>query len=184
MCGRYYIAADERDMAEILEAVEFGAAVKTGEVFPSDPAPVLRSGGVITAMSWGYPRYDGKGLIINARSETAAEKPTFRRDLAGGRCLVPASWYFEWEKRRGSRIRYRLRPREPGPVWLAALSRREPDGTYRFVILTRQAAPGIAFIHDRMPVILPPRTHDAWLHARDPEPALRGAEEEILYAEV
>lgn len=183
MCGRYYIAAEDRDLAEILEAVEFAAAVKTGEIAPSDPAPVLRSGGEITAMRWGYPRFDGKGLIINARSETAAEKAMFRGDLRTGRCLVPASWYFEWEKRRDSRIRYRLRPREAGPVWLAGLSRRERDGEYRFVILTRAASPDIAFIHERMPVILPRRTHDAWLHGGDPAAALQWAEEQLEFAE-
>lgn len=108
MCGRYYIA-EEDSAAELQEIIEQlnrrGAEVKTGEIYPTDTVPVLANNKsmVITpfAMKWGYTLPDGK-QIINARSETAADKPLFRDGMLQRRCLIPATNYFEWEKR----IRY------------------------------------------------------------------------------
>ena len=79
--------------------VEQNASVNTGEIYPTNNVPVLVPDGGIMVMRWGFSRFDGKGVIINARSETAASKPIFARPMVVGRCLVPASWYFEWENR-------------------------------------------------------------------------------------
>lgn len=83
MCGRYYIAEEDSaaELQEILEQLNRrGAAVKTGEIYPTDTVPVLANNKslVITpfAMKWGYTLPDGK-QIINARSETAADKTLF-----------------------------------------------------------------------------------------------------------
>ena len=105
MCGRYYIA-EEDSAAELQEIIEQlnrrGTEVKTGEIYPTDTVPVLANNKsmVITpfAMKWGYTLPDGK-QIINARSETAADKPLFRDGMQQRRCLIPATNYFEWEKR-------------------------------------------------------------------------------------
>ena len=61
MCGRYYIEVDEREMRDIVAEAERNIAVKTGEVFPTDVAPVRAPDGALTAMRWGFPRWDGKG---------------------------------------------------------------------------------------------------------------------------
>ena len=99
-------------------------------------------------MHWGFPRFDGKGEVINARSETATQKNMFRRALMEGRCLIPSSWYFEWEKRRSEKIKYALASRDSGLTWLAGISRVDPEtGERSFVILTRPVWDGIAFIH-------------------------------------
>ncbi|MDY2834180.1 MAG: SOS response-associated peptidase, partial [Candidatus Aphodomonas sp.] len=84
MCGRYYIA-EEDSAAELQEIIEQlnrrGAEVKTGEIYPTDTVPVLANNKSMViapfAMKWGYTLPDGK-QIINARSETAADKPLFR----------------------------------------------------------------------------------------------------------
>ena len=185
MCGRYYIEMDDDELRALVERIENGSAVKTGEVFPGDEAAVIAPGGGAAAMRWGFPRWDGKGQIINARSETAADKSMFRAPMQTGRCLVPASWYFEWEKRGSAKIKYALKPESGGIVWLAGISRKNRDtGEDDFVILTRPAWSGIGFIHDRMPVILPAAVHDEWLHGRSPERVLENAVEKVEFREV
>ena len=77
--------------------------VAHGEVFPSDviAALALSKNGCRASfpMHWGFQRRDGKGLIVNTRSETANTSPLFRDSLRTRRCLIPASWYYEWETR-------------------------------------------------------------------------------------
>lgn len=182
MCGRYYIEIDNIELNSIIAEVEKKAAVKTGEIYPTNTVPVLSPNGTMTAMRWGFPRYDNKGEVINARSETAAEKNMFRYPMMEGRCLVPASWYFEWEKRGSKKIKYALAAPDNRPVWLAGLSRRDAKtGDSLFVILTRPAWSGISFIHDRMPVILPKEIHDEWLFGHDPKGTMNRASDEVRY---
>ena len=92
MCGRYMITddADIEEIGRILRDIDdkyngTGVSVKTGEIFPADNAPILsvQSGKpTLLAMKWGFPKWDGKGVIINAKSETAAEKRMFAGLLA------------------------------------------------------------------------------------------------------
>ncbi|MDR1547777.1 MAG: SOS response-associated peptidase [Hungatella sp.] len=182
MCGRYYIEIDDAELRSIVAEVEKKTAVKTEEVFPTNLAPVLSPNGIMTAMRWGFPKYDGKGEIINARSETAAEKNMFRRPMMEGRCLVPASWYFEWERRGKQKVKYALKAPEKSHVWMAGLSKTDSQtGDSSFVILTRPAWSGISFIHDRMPVILPQKSHDQWLYGHDPISTMNQAISEVDY---
>lgn len=182
MCGRYYIEIDNAELSSIIAAVENKATIKTGEIYPTNIAPVMSPKGELTAMRWGFPKYDGKGEIINARSETADKKVTFKGPMTDGRCLVPASWYFEWEKRGKQKIKYALEAPDNRPVWMAGLSRTDHNtGESLFVVLTRPAWSGISFIHDRMPVILPRETHDEWLNGHDPMNVMRKSINEVNY---
>jgi putative SOS response-associated peptidase YedK len=182
MCGRYYIEIDDFELRSIIAEVEKKTVVKTGEIFPTNLAPVLSSNGIMTAMRWGFPKYDGKGEIINARSETAAEKNMFRRPMMEGRCLVPASWYFEWERRGKQKVKYALMAPERSPLWMAGLSKTDSQtGDSTFVILTRPAWSGISFIHDRMPVILSQKNHDEWLYGHNPISTMNQAVSEVQY---
>ena len=62
-------------------------------------------------MQWGYkPFQEGGRLLINARSETASEKSTFKKSMAARRCLIPASWYFEREGQAGNKIKNAIQP--------------------------------------------------------------------------
>ncbi len=170
MCGRYYIPEpdDDAGFKEILEHVKkvYGnqpayAGMKRGEIFPTDIVPVV-TGNAPALMKWGFPRFDGKGQVINARLETADEKPMFRKSYAAARCLVPAGHYFEWRKDGARKTKYAVG--RDGMIYMAGLYRREPDWPLPlFVILTRPAAPGLAFIHDRMPVIVPEAVRRKWL---------------------
>ncbi len=185
MCGRFYTDFDDahyREMIAMLyierERDDEPLPLKSGEVFPADCVAALDAAGP-RAMRWGFARFDGKGRVINARSETALEKNMFRLPMCSdhanttaGRCLIPASGYFEWETREKQKIKYKLRPAREGLFTFAGLYRSEAgERTPVFVILTAPASGGISFIHDRMPLILPPEQREAWLN--DPQCAAR-----------
>lgn len=170
MCGRYYIPEpdDDADFREIMKHVHqvYGdtpalSGIKSGEILPASIVPVVTQSEPVL-MKWGFSRYDGKGLVINARLETASEKPMFKNAFRNARCLVPASHYFEWRKDGAHKIKYAIG--RDAPIYMAGLYRREPDAPLPlFVILTRPAASGISFIHDRMPVVIPEAVRHQWL---------------------
>ena len=185
MCGRFYMDIEEKEFREILDEMERNAAsldgvnVKDhGEIYPTDTVPVLTGEHSGRLMQWGFRTFDGKGPIINARSETLMERPMFRRPALEHRCLIPATNYFEWQKAGSRKVKYALRPEEGSVFYMAGLYRMEQDSAApRFVIITRDAAPGIRQIHDRMPVILLEPHSLAWLeHGAD---ALQYAEKTI-----
>ena len=178
MCCRYWVEespelrkiVEEMNRSPLTEKWKNRNAVKSsGEIRPTDVVPVIapdRTGRrAVYPMKWGYT---GKSLLINARMETAAEKPTFREDWARHRCIVPASWYYEWEHERGSDGRsrtgdkYLIRPKDSALTWLCGLYRIE-NGLPVFVVLTREPGEKIRFIHDRMPLIMPENLVNEWI---------------------
>ncbi|MDR1608705.1 MAG: SOS response-associated peptidase [Deltaproteobacteria bacterium] len=164
MCGRFFIKSDDKELMAIAQAAEAGLSlkVKTGEIFPTDIVAVQTGPGEYRPMKWGFSGFD-KRPIINARSETAMEKPTFKRSMLQSRCLVPASGYFEWKKEGSKKIKYQFfRPQSL--TLMAGLWRQETGlSTPSFVILTRAASPSLERVHDRMPVILPTNLMEDWL---------------------
>lgn len=98
MCGRYCLYEDgNEELRKILDRAE--GEFKIGEIFPTDKAPIiLEKSGVLKpeAVVWGFPRFRGKGVVINARAETVPEKPMFRRSFDTKRCVIPSSGFFEW----------------------------------------------------------------------------------------
>ncbi len=178
MCTRYWLD-DSPEVKAILEQMEHTALtirwltqgeIKThGEIRPTDVVPVIapnRAGKrTVFPMKWGF---SGRSLLLNARTETAGTKPTFRDSWLQRRCAVPASWYFEWEHltdaagKKKTGAKYRIRPEGAGLTWLGGLYRIE-EGLPVFVILTREPGEEIRFIHDRMPLILPENRLDDWI---------------------
>lgn len=201
MCGRYYIPPEDDDTGfqVILDQLRAGsndspllAKMKRGEIFPSDIVPAVTRAAPIL-MKWGFSRFDGKGLVINARLETAEEKPMFKKAYERNRCLIPAGYYFEWQKyetasataNAGAKAvaKHKFAIGSGAPIYMAGLYKSEPDSPAPlFVILTRPAAPGIAFIHDRMPVIVPEDIREKWLMygMRTPE-LLEASDENMKY---
>lgn len=171
MCGRYHID-DGRDAVqqylisdEAEQGPDQGRAGAGRDIFPTDPAPVVTMGAhsapVILSMRWGYTLPDGR-KIINARSETAAEKPLFRQSMQRYRCAVPATHYYEWRRVGRQRVKYAIRPVGSGHFYMAGCYRFEGQVPV-FCILTRAVSPSIAMIHDRMPVILPSMALRDWV---------------------
>jgi len=105
--------------------------------------------------------------IINARSETAAEKPSFRGALRHRRCLVPTTGFYEWTGKPGAKQPHLIRPHNGGLMAMAGLAEHwaGADGSEleTMAILTTSANSTMQPIHDRMPVIIPPEHFETWL---------------------
>lgn len=197
MCCRYWAdespelraIVEEMNRSPLVRKWQNTKAVKSfGEIFPTDVVPVIapnRSGErAVYPMKWGY---SGRSLLLNARVETAAEKPTFRNDWARHRCIVPASWYFEWEHRPGNDgkmhtgDKYMIQPKGSTMTWLCGLYRIE-DGLPVFVVLTREPGEEIRFLHNRMPLILPENLVNDWIRpATKPEDLLPCALTDMIF---
>lgn len=171
MCGRYMFSKDSSSemVQEVLENLQNRQIeVKTGEVFPGDVAAVIASNRKLESqafgMKWGYQLPDGK-LIFNARSETAAQKAMFADGMRQRRCLIPADSYYEWQKTGQGKQKFEIAPAGMDGFFLAGIYRIE-QGRPVFSILTKEAVDSIAFIHNRMPVILPNDAIKDWLNPR------------------
>lgn len=187
MCGRYYV--DEQTAEEIKRLVyrisrNLQMKITTGDVRPSESAPVLlreAAGWRPAMMKWGFPGREGAGLLINARSETVLEKPTFRDAIRIRRCVIPAGGFYEWNSRRE---KYKCFRRGQKVMYLAGCFNRFEEEE-RFVILTTKANHSMAAIHERMPLLVPEEDLETWLEdssalsgllAGEPEPLLTETE--------
>ncbi len=187
MCGRFALSITAAEFA-----CSFGTPPPAGfrpryNIAPGTGIAAIRGGpeGYREAlwMEWGLVapwKRDPKAgpRPINARIESAAEKPMFREAFRLRRCIVPADGFFEWRKRQGRPARpYFVRRRDGAPLLFAALwsPRSAGDGEPAeklpsCAILTRPAVPAIAGIHPRMPLLLAPEQLECWLDpgVRDP----------------
>lgn len=173
MCGRYSLYADEQHQ-EILQIVRSldskypGNNMKHGEIYPTNTAPILslQKNEIKPELSvWGFPRFGSKGSIINARSETADERPMFRKSLHTRRCVVPSTGFYEWSQDR-SKTKFRFHLPETQTLYMAGIY-NEFKGENKYVILTTAANNSISDIHDRMPVVLPKHMIEDWLSSED-----------------
>ena len=107
MCCRYAIN----------EAVisRYPSIRRQGDIRPSESAPAIVAGGIME-LSWGFER-QGKPLVINARGETAWEKPMFREAMALHRCALPAAWFYEWDRQKQRNV---FHPADGGILLLPA----------------------------------------------------------------
>lgn len=145
-----------------------------GEIFPTNQVPILVGENqsmsqsdskneekdiVLTMSKWGFTAPTGKGVLINARSETAFEKKTFRESLMSRRCIIPAAGFYEWDSDK-NKIYFTV-PEKPC-MYMAGLYRYEKEEC-RFVILTTAANASMKDIHDRMPLILDEKMVSEWI---------------------
>ena len=115
--------------------------------------------------SWARNQPGARGLI-NARSETVLEKPTFQDAFRQRRCVIPVNGWFEWRPENGGKTPYWLRPEATEMFSLAGIwesGGTSPGAVGSFVILTMAAAPAIADIHHRQPLILDDDATEEWL---------------------
>ncbi|MBX3387694.1 MAG: SOS response-associated peptidase [Phycisphaeraceae bacterium] len=200
MCGRYTYLFTWKQLRRLLDLVSWPEEELTPRynVAPMQGAPVVRlrtdgdqRGERCGAMlRWGLVPFwaDDPSIgsrMINARSETAFEKPAFRKAIAERRCVVPISGFYEWQAVEGERTKrphYITRP-DGEPIMLAGLWERwrdkaaalgspagEPLET--FTVLTTAPNALMRPLHDRMPAILTPTQCDAWLDPASERPAL------------
>lgn len=171
MCGRYTLAHAEAAKAALerlgIKMSNEVALPTRYNVAPTQIMPVVR-GDKLTAMKWGVMRtIQGKPkLVINARSETAATKFSFRDNVKSRRCIIPADGFFEWLRSPDGKTRtpYWFRVKGGEPFWIAGIY-DEASETVPPTSIPLTTAPNelIAPIHDRMPVILDDSLAKEWL---------------------
>lgn len=177
MCGRFALDAEECVLTDALGCrVGYdGASVPRYNISPSQHISLVRTGNggrEWVNLQWGLvPHWASDPSIgarlINARSETAATKPSFRDALASRRCVIPATAFYEWEARRDGKQPHAIRRRDGKPMAFAGLWEQwqGPGGEARetVVILTTSAGADLDWLHDRMPLILPETDLEPWL---------------------
>ena len=183
MCGRFTITSSREVLASQLglDAAEFAELVPRYNAAPSQRIPAVRARAdgklEVVGMKWGLvPAWSPSASgLVNARAETAAEKPSFREAVRLRRCLVPADGFIEWETAAGKKQPhwFRLAGGEPfafAAIWEPGVG-PEPETV---AILTVEAGDDIRDFHDRMPAILHADQFSAWLdgsrYARDLKP--------------
>lgn len=178
MCCRYYVESSERTRELVAQMPpslrsrweRTDAVRSSGEINPTDVAPVIAPNSkgerAVYPMKWGYAM---ASLVINARVESAAKKPSFADGWKSHRCIIPATYYYEWEHLKDMQTgkektgdKYILQTKGKETTYLCGLYRIIGELPY-FVILTRQPGESIRFIHDRMPLILPEEYIDDWI---------------------
>ena len=195
MCGRYASIKAPADLADEFRAVDAtdGAARADYNVAPTkqiiavverhprdaegppDPGTSERT---LRLVRWGLvpswakdPKAGAK--MINARSESAAEKPAFRRAVNARRCLIPADGWYEWQRGPEHKQPYYTHYADGSSLAMAGIweywkpkddpEGQYPDGLVTASVLTTSAVGVLAQVHDRMPLLLPPSAWDAWL---------------------
>ena len=175
MCGRYSVLTEDEiiEIRKILQELslrivkdEFEQYDKEPcEICPTDHAPVIirnNEGVSFESLKWGFTKWDGSGVIINARCETIETKSMFSTLTKAGRCVVPASEFFEWEKVGKKKKKHYAKDKDGNILFFAGLYRNTEDGR-EFVIITKEATGDMARIHDRLPVILCVNQIEPWL---------------------
>jgi len=145
-------------------------------IAPSQQVPIIRNaatgGRYLSFVRWGLVPHWAKDTsigsrMINARSETAHEKPAFRIAIRARRCIIPANGFFEWDHSGKGRIPHYITMRDGSPIAFAGIwdSWKSTDGELLETcsILTTTANSLIATLHERMPVILHPTEFNLWL---------------------
>ncbi len=133
---------------------DYPGQYKTGEIFPGDTAAaILGENGRLkhAPATFGFPGFKDRQLILNARVETAAQKPTFADCLRERRVILPADGFYEWSHDE-KKTKYLFTLDRSRMLYLCGLYKLI-NGQYRFVILTRPANDSMIEVHDRMPVI-------------------------------
>ncbi|MDY7108582.1 MAG: SOS response-associated peptidase [Planctomycetota bacterium] len=198
MCGRYALMSDPELLVELFALASLPVLKPRYNIAPTQQAPIVRAPGAsgkgqggdegrrrLDFLHWGlipsWAKDPSMGArMINARSETAAEKPAFRSAMRRRRCLVPADAFYEWQKRAGGKQPYCIRMRDGSPFAFAGLWERweppegegeETEPVESFTILTTTPNAVMKKLHDRMPVIIPREAYDLWLDETVQDPA-------------
>ena len=175
MCGRFLSTATPEEVRRHFAYTDMPNFPPREDIRPTEPIGiVVRAEGVrrFRLVRWGFwpawvkdPREFS--LLINARAETALDKPSFRAAMRHGRCLVPATGFVEWRRDGTKKTPFRIVPRAGGLVAFAGLTETwsAPDGSEvdTAAILTVDANATVGAIHDRMPAVIPPERYDDWL---------------------
>lgn len=188
MCGRYTLY-QTGELSQRFEVPKANSDPLVQELKPSYNVAPGRQMPIVTTgqdgrqlelMRWGLipvwakdPKIGWK--MINARSETVFEKPSWKRPALKQRCLVPANGFYEWKAEKDGKQPFFVRPKDQELFGFAGVYDHWTDPESQelvrsFSILTTRANREMAGVHERMPVILHPQDEDRWLDATNDQP--------------
>jgi putative SOS response-associated peptidase YedK len=187
MCGRIALTHTWEELVELYNLVMPGVTgdavpppryniAPTQPIFMVDDGP---KGRMSTLVRWGLVPLWVKDpgsftLLVNARSETVVEKPSFRSAMRHRRTLVPATGFYEWRRSGKKSQAFWVRPRDGGILTIAGLMETwsNADGSEidTGCLLTTKTNKSFAKIHHRLPVIVAPGDFERWLDCRTQEP--------------
>ena len=174
MCGRFTLRTPADRVTELFPGLEIPLYGPRYNIAPTQPVCAVRQIGPVrqwTELRWGLIPFWAKdkkigARLINARSETVDQKPSFRAAFKKRRCLIPADGFFEWKRGASPKTPFYFTLCDESPFCLAGLWERweTPNELIEScTLLTTEANALVAGIHDRMPVILGPDDYDVWL---------------------
>jgi putative SOS response-associated peptidase YedK len=177
MCGRKTLTRDMQSIIEELAVEDWEDPdnyLPSYNIAPTQTSPVLVQNGkrTVRPMRWGLIPYWAKdravgSKMINARSETITQKPSFQNLVPRNRCLVIADGYYEWKRETTGKQPYYIHSPEGKLLLMAGLWDRwnDPDTglVHSYTIITKKADRTIASLHHRMPVIIPHNAADTWI---------------------
>ncbi|GAB4152375.1 MAG: SOS response-associated peptidase [Candidatus Promineifilaceae bacterium] len=183
MCGRFTLLTPGESLAVQFELPAVPQLAPRYNIAPTQPVAAVRVNDAgrreLTHLHWGlipaWSKDPGMGArMINARSETVAEKPAFRAAFKYRRCLIPADGFYEWQKLNGKKQPIYIRAQDGGVLAIAGIWERwtSADGSEieSCSLLTTDPNELLQPIHNRMPVIIAPADYDAWLDPQVQQP--------------
>ena len=184
MCGRFTLSSPADVVAEMFELSEVPKLVPRYNIAPTQPVPVVRldrdaQQRRFDHLHWGLIPHWAKDpsighRMINARCETAADKPSFRAAFRHRRCLIVADGFYEWKKLERGKRPYCIRMKQGEPFAMAGLWEHweGADGSTidSCTILTTDANDVLQPVHPRMPVILHRDDYNQWLDVKIEKP--------------
>jgi putative SOS response-associated peptidase YedK len=177
MCGRFTLQAPADLLADLFGLPALFELKARFNIAPTQDVAAVRVDPIeaereLTMMRWGLVPFFARdpsigNRMINARGETVAEKPSFRAAYRSRRCLIPADGFYEWQKVDGAKQPHHVTMEDGAVFAMAGLYEnwRDPEGATltSCTIITTAARDDLAWLHDRMPVILDPEDWEIWL---------------------
>lgn len=167
MCGRFFWNSDTaRELEKTIRMVDdtFRIERYTGDIHPTEKAPVIsyQKGNLLAEdKKWGFPGFDSRKVIFNARAGSVLEKKMFRDSVLRRRIVIPAAGFYEWNRKK-EKVTFTSAVKEQPILYMAGFYNRYGNED-RFVILTTGANDSMADVHERMPLLLKYQELEEWL---------------------
>jgi len=183
MCGRYQLSLPIEELEELFQSTASVHFEVRYNIAPTQKVPIIRhrqGQRHLDTVHWGLvPEWAADktmaSRMINARSETVAEKPSFRESFRYRRCLIPATGFYEWARENRKKTPYLVTVKSQPVYAMAGIWShwKGPGGDYEScAVITTEAAASIRHIHERMPVILHPSQFTNWLDSQSSKQTL------------
>lgn len=176
MCGRFMLDSNIEDILQEYRILKREVDdYKKGDIFPSQTSPIVMDSRVRTLKSakWGFLLTGKSKFVINARSESIAEKTMFKDSFHNARCIIPANLFYEWkDEGNNNKVKHNIYLPDQSLTSLGGILKYilndKGEKELAFVIITTEANGYMKDIHSRMPLIITDEARDYWLDNETP----------------